>query len=388
MINDNPTPIVMMTRTTNLKCAARRLFLFWALLSACSTIALSAADLRQTANFNREWKFQLGDVSGADAVKFDDSKWDGANLPHSFSMPYFAADRFYVGYGWYRKHFDVPKAWSGKRINLEFDGVFQVAEIFVNSKRIGEHKGGYTGFTFDITDAIKTGDNVVAVRVNNIWDAQLAPRAGEHTFSGGIYRDARLVVTAPIHVAWYGTFVTTPQVSKESATVNVKTEVGNDSGLAKSVTVKTSVLDAKGKTIAQTESTQTIAADTTSTFDQTTSPISNPKLWSPENPNLYSVKTTVLEGKKPVDDFTSPLGFRWFKFTADQGFFLNGEHYYFKGANVHQDHAGWGDAVADSGFYRDVKMVKNAGMDFIRGSHYPHAPAFSEACDQLGMLFW
>ncbi len=103
---------------------------------------------------------------------------------------------------------------------------------------------------------------------------------------------------------------------------------------------------------------------------------------------MYSVKTVVLDDGKPVDDYMSPLGFRWFKWTADQGFFLNGEHYYFKGANVHQDHAGWGDAVVESGFFRDVKMMKDAGFDFIRGSHYPHAPAFSDACDELGMLFW
>ena len=100
------------------------------------------------------------------------------------------------------------------------------------------------------------------------------------------------------------------------------------------------------------------------------------------------MSTVVLDGGQPVDDYVSPLGFRWFQFTADRGFFLNGEHYYFKGANVHQDHAGWGDAVADSGFFRDVKLVKDAGFDFIRGSHYPHAPAFAAACDQLGTLFW
>ena len=351
-------------------------------------MALPASDLRQTVNFNREWKFQLGDVACAEAAEFDAAKWEDIGLPHSFSMPYFAADRFYVGYGWYRKHFNVPKEWSGRRVNLEFDGVFQVADIFVNGRRLGEHKGGYTGFSFDLTDAVKTGDNVVAVRVNNVWDPQLAPRAGEHTFSGGIYRDARLVVTAPVHVAWYGTFVTTPQVSKASGTVNVKTEVVNDSATVKSVLLKTSVLDTKGKTVAQMESTQSIAPGATNVFDQTCAPVPNPKLWSPENPILYSVKTVVLDGRKPVDDYTSPLGFRWFKFTADQGFFLNGEHYYFKGANVHQDHAGWGDAVADSGFFRDVKLIKDAGFDFIRGSHYPHAPAFAAACDQLGMLFW
>src|ERR1017187_9689821 len=191
-------------------------------------------ELRDNFNFNREWMFQLGDVSSADAVTFDDARWEHIGLPHSFSMPYFAAnDKFYVGYGWYRKHFDVPAAWAGQRVNLEFDGVFQVAEVFVNGQRVGEHKGGYTGFSFDITDAVKPGDSVVAVRVNNLWNARLAPRAGEHVFSGGIYRDVRLVVTAPLHVTWYGTSVTTPQVSKESGTVNVKTEIRNDSGAEK-----------------------------------------------------------------------------------------------------------------------------------------------------------
>jgi hypothetical protein len=360
------------------------------LLLVCLSLvqAAAASSPRETINFNREWTFQLGDVSGAEAVTFDDAKWDRVGLPHSFSMPYFRADRFYVGYGWYRKHFDVPARWAGGRVNLEFDGVFQDAEVFVNGERVGEHKGGYTGFTFDITRFVKPGANVVAVRVNNIWNPRLAPRAGEHVFSGGIYRNVRLVVTSPLHVAWYGTFVTTPRVSKESATVNVKTEVVNDSGAAKTATVRTEVLDASGKTVAQMLSTQMIAAGATKIFDQTSGAIANPKLWSPEQPNLYSVRTTVLDGCAVADTFLSPLGFRWFEFTADKGFFLNGEHYYFKGANVHQDHAGWGDAVADSGFFRDVKLVKDAGMDFIRGSHYPHAPAFSAACDQLGMLFW
>lgn len=373
----------------------RRMRQFWiglllslSVMISSLTVDAASGDLREILNFNREWRFHLGDAAGADAASFDDSKWEDANLPHSFSMPYFAADRFFVGYGWYRKHFDVPAGWREKRVNLEFDGVFQVAEVFVNGKRIGEHRGGYTGFTFDITGAVKPGDNVVAVRVNNNWDAQLAPRAGEHTFSGGIYRDARLVVTAPLHVGWYGTFVTTPAVSKESGTVNLKTEVANDSAEAKTVSLKTSVVDTEGKTVAQMKSAQTIAPGATTVFDQTSQPMARPKLWSPEHPNLYSVKTVVFDGRKPVDDYTTPLGFRWFKFTADQGFFLNGEHYYFKGVNVHQDHAGWGDAVADSGFFRDVRLVKGAGFDFIRGSHYPHAPAFAAACDQIGMLFW
>jgi hypothetical protein len=344
--------------------------------------------LRDRFSLNRDWRFQLGDHPGADAPAYDDAAWQRIGLPHSFSLPYFLSPKFYVGYGWYCKHFTVPKDWQGKRINLDFDGVFQVAEVFVNGQRVGEHQGGYTGFEFDITDAVKPGDNVVAVRVNNLWNPRLAPRAGEHVFSGGIYRDVWLVVTAPLHVTWYGTCVTTPQVSQEKGTVNVKTEVVNQSGSTKQTTVKTRVLDANGNVVAEMASTETIPAGATNVFDQTSQPVPHPQLWSPEHPYLYSVKTTVLDDGKPVDDYTSPLGFRWFKWTAEHGFFLNGEHYYIKGADAHQDHAGWGDAVADSGFYRDVKLIKDAGFDFIRGSHYPHAPAYAAACDQIGMLFW
>ena len=347
-----------------------------------------AAELRQVINLNREWQFQLGDPAGAEKPDFDTAGWQNIHLPHSFSEPYFLSAKFYEGYGWYRKTLTVPRAWRKHRINLEFDGAFQVAELFVNGKRIGEHRGGYTGFTFDLTEAVHTGDNVLAVRVNNLWNARLAPRGGEHTFSGGIYRDVRVVVTAPLHVAWYGTFVTTPQVSREAGTVRVQTEIANDTRSAKATTVQTEVLDAGGTLVTTMTSTQTVPPQGTLVFDQTSDPIGHPRLWSPAEPNLYSVRTTVLDGGKAVDDFTSPLGFRWLKWTADQGMFLNGEHYYFKGANVHQDHAGWGDAVADSGFYRDVKMVRDAGFDFIRGSHYPHAPAFVSACDELGVMFW
>ncbi|MEI8037968.1 MAG: glycoside hydrolase family 2 TIM barrel-domain containing protein [Verrucomicrobiota bacterium] len=358
------------------------------ILSASWLVAAEVPSQRLAVNLNREWAFTPGDVKGAEAPGFDDRSWSAVGLPHSFSLPYFAGTDFYTGYGWYRKTLSLPDAAQGKRLFLEFDGVFQVAEVFVNGKRVGEHQGGYTGFSFDITAAAMPGKNVVAVRVNNLWNARLAPRAGEHVFSGGIYRNVRLVATAPLHVAWYGTFVTTPQVSKESATVNVKTEIVNDSGAAKVATLRTTVLDAAGQPVSVMESRQAVPPGATFTFDQTSKPIGHPKLWHPDHPELYAVQTTVLDGLDAADELTSPLAFRWFKWTADQGFFLNGEHLYIYGANVHQDHAGWGDAVTDAGFERDVKMVKDAGFNFIRGSHYPHAPAFAAACDRLGVMLW
>jgi hypothetical protein len=295
---------------------------------------------------------------------------------------------FYTGYGWYRKHLPVAREWKQKRVFLEFDGVFQVAEVFVNGRSVGRHQGGYTGFSFDITESLRAGDNLLAVRVNNLWNPELAPRAGEHVFSGGIYRNVRLVITDPLHVTWYGTFVTTPKVSAESGGANVKTEIRNDSAKKKRCTVQSDVVDDSGQIVATARTSQSVGPSASVTFDQNTLDVASPKLWSPDHPNLYSVVTKVFDGKALVDTYRTSFGFRWFKWTADQGFFLNGEHLYFKGVNAHQDHAGWGDAVTDSGFERDIKLIKDAGFDFVRGSHYPHAPAFSAACDRLGLLFW
>ena len=145
---------------------------------------------------------------------FDDSEWEKIGLPHSFSTPYFMSKDFYVGYGWYRKAFPVKKEILGKKSFLEFDGVFQEAEIFVNGHLAGTHKGGYTGFSIDISAYLKEGKNLVAVRVNNCWRPDLAPRAGEHVFSGGIYRNVRLVIKSPTYIDWYGTWVTTPDLAE------------------------------------------------------------------------------------------------------------------------------------------------------------------------------
>lgn len=344
--------------------------------------------LRSKTNLDREWKFQLGDFEGAEKANFDDNSWQNVGLPHSFSLPYFLSAEFYTGYGWYRKQLVVDREIGGRRFSLEFEGVFQVAELFVNGVRAGEHRGGYNGFSIDITKVLHKGNNVIAVRVNNIWDAQLAPRAGEHVFSGGIYRDVWLVETAPVHVDWYGTFVTTPELSEKSGKVNIKTEISNDGNPTAKGILKTDIYSPSGMKVASMKSPFSLAAGNTVTLEQTSSAINNPELWTPETPFLYKAVSTILQDNVPVDSFETTFGMRWIEWTADKGFFLNGKHRYFKGANVHQDHAGWGDGVTNAGFVRDVQLMKDAGFDFIRGSHYPHDPAFSEACDKLGMLFW
>jgi beta-galactosidase len=348
---------------------------------------------RIVQNFNQAWLFQRSDVSGAQATSFDDSAWSSVGLPHSFGVPYFLSPNFYQGYGWYRKHFTVPSSWSGKEVFIEFQAAYDQAEVYLNGTQVGTHIGGYNGFSIDITSALTTGDNVVAVRLNNSWNDQIPPLTGDHTFQGGIYRDVNLVITDPLHVAWYGTFVTTPTLAANagaSSTVEIKTEVQNNRSAAVSATLATDIVDSTGKVVATVSSQQQIPAGQTATFDQTTPAVtlSSTSLWHPDHPTLYTAVSSLADGTGTVDDFTTPFGFRWFSWTAEQGFSLNGAHYWIQGGNVHQDHAGWGDGVSDSALYRDVQMVKNAGLNFIRGSHYPKAPAFADACDQLGVLFW
>ncbi len=377
-----------MTRQNKLVLGALVAMLWFLGARGLAARAADPGEPRTRTNVNAFWKYQQGDVPGAEAPAYDESTWQSFGLPHSFSIPYFMSQDFYVGYGWYRKHQVLPDTIAGKRISLEFDGVFQEAQVFVNGKDVGSHQGGYTGFPIDITAAAKTGDNLIAVRVNNLWNPRLAPRAGEHVFSGGIYRDVHLVITDPLHVDWYGTFVTTPDATATGAVVSVKTQVVNDSSVAKTATVRQQILDPDGKVITEFSAVQSIAANAGAMIDMSSPRVVNPRLWSPDHPSLYSLKTSVLEGARVADVYTTTFGIRTIKWTADQGFFLNGQHVYLRGANVHQDEAGWGDAQTDADAYRDVKLMKDAGFNFIRGSHYPHSPAFVEACDRLGILFW
>lgn len=210
-------------------------------------VAASPDAGRTRASFNADWRFKLGRIDGAEATAFNDKGWERVGLPHSFSMPYFRAPDFYVGDGWYRKSFTLPEITPGKRYSLEFEGAFQDAHVYVNGVELAHHRGGYTGFPVDITRARHAGENVVAVRVNNEWQATLAPRAGEHVFSGGLYRDVWLVTTDAVHVPWTGTRVTTPDLSAASGKVAVETEIRNDGAAQADVVVQTRVVDGSGR---------------------------------------------------------------------------------------------------------------------------------------------
>ena len=357
-------------------------------LAFCAVSMAAEGPARLRESFNAGWRFHLGDEAGAQAPDFDDAAWERVGLPHSFSIPYFQSPAFPVGTGWYRKTLQVASGPRRGQTFLEFEGAFQDAEVFVNGERLARHRGGYTGFPVNITRALRPGSNVIAVRVGNQWDPTLAPRAGEHVFSGGLYRDVWLVQADDVHVPWTGTFVTTPELSAERGRVTVETEVRNDSAREQAVTVLTEVVDAKGRKVSSLPGvTLRVPAGQTVKAQQRSAAIGRPALWSPQTPVLYRAVTRLVAGGQVRDRFDTEFGFRWFSWTADRGFFLNGRHRYFRGANVHQDQAGWGDAVTNGAIERDVALMKEAGFDFIRGSHYPHDPHFSQSTDRLGLMF-
>lgn len=327
-----------------------------------------------------------GDIEGAMSEEYDDSEWYDIGLPHSFGIPYFMENEFYVGYSCYRRHLVVEKGWLDKCVSLEFQGVFQVAEIYVNGQFAGIHRGGYTAFEIPITGYLREGNNLLAVRVNNLWDATIAPRAGEHMFNGGIYRDVSLLVTSPVHVAWYGTTVTTTHVSTVSADIALRTEVVNSSGRDVEVRLISCLME-DGKEIFRLSSIGQIMDGSCVEFTQERT-LQHPRLWHPDTPRLYKFRSLLYADDNLYDEYETEFGVRWFEFTADRGFFLNGEHFDIHGANVHQDHAGWSDAVTHTGIERDIRMVKDCGLNFIRGSHYPHHTYFAQMCDEAGVLFW
>ncbi|MET9251246.1 glycoside hydrolase family 2 TIM barrel-domain containing protein [Nonomuraea sp. NPDC003709] len=341
---------------------------------------------RRRELINRAWKFAYGDPAGAVAEDFDDGDLYDVGLPHSFGIPYFMETGFYVGRGVYRRVLDIRPEDLGKYLALEFQGVFQDAEVYVNGSQVGRHLGGYTAFAIDISTAVRAGANQLAVRVSNEWNPRLAPRAGEHTFNGGIYRDVALIVAERTRIAWYGTFVTTRQLLDGDAVIDVATELVND-GDADFEGDLTAEIHLAGEPVLRLRQSVSVPAGATSTCRQEFT-LRQARLWHPDTPHLYTLEQRLTQDERCLDEAVTTFGVRTAEFTTDKGFFLNGEHLPIHGANVHQDRAGWCDAATHSGIRRDVALIRESGMNFIRGSHYPHHEQFAAECDRQGVLFW
>jgi beta-galactosidase len=362
---------------------------------AGATPGVAVGDVKsRSTNFNDGWSFVLGDPAGAQEQRFNDSSWQPVTVPHDWSIhkdfePGGATPSdeglLPAGVGWYRKSFTVPKNMAGKQVSLDFDGVMGVTTVYLNGKQIGTHNYGYTSFSLDLSRDLLTDGrpNVLAVKVSNI-----KPNSRWYTGSG-IYRDVALTVTDPIHVARHGTFVTTPtletDVPKGRTNVAVKTTIENDSATRKNVVVQTLVVDNAGGTVASaTTSPFALGGSGSQTVDQKI-PVERPKLWSTEQPNLYTVISKVKVDGRVVDTYETGTGFRSFRFD-EQGSYLNGKPFVLRGMNMHHDLGALGAAVDRSAVARQLRILKDAGVNAIRLSHNPASEVLIEEADKMGIV--
>ncbi len=355
--------------------------------------AVAVAAPRVSVSFDSDWRFLKSDASGAEKADFSDSSWRTLSVPHDWSIegpfdeknPTGGAGGFLpAGVGWYRKHFPAPREFARRRVFIDFDGVMANSDVWINGVHLGKRPYGYVSFRYELTRYLNfgpNGKNVLAVRADN--SAQPASR----WYAGaGIYRHVRLLATDPVHIDQWATFVSTPKVSPQAATVHAKTAVVNQSAAARTVAVQFMIVDPNGKAIGTGKANAvTIEAGKTAAFDQFMN-VNSPELWNLETPSLYKIVVSVIEGENALDLESIKFGIRDAHFEADTGFWLNGKNFKLKGVCLHQEAGGLGAAVPDAAWERRFAALKELGVNAIRTAHNPPSPDFLDLCDRMGIL--
>jgi beta-galactosidase len=352
-------------------------------------------------NFDSGWKFNLGDVSGAEIAAFNDSQWRTLDLPHDWSIEDLPAasgkkqigpftedspgkgstGNVMGGIGWYRKIFTLDQSTEGKKVQILFDGVYMNSEVWINGQSLGIHPYGYTPFCYDLTPHLNPAGepNILAVKVNNNGK-------NSRWYSGsGIYRHVNLIVTGKVHIPVWGFSVTTPEVSAEKATVKFSIRINNEVKESADLKVTTQVLSPDGKLVSNAKTTVSPFKEEKIDIEQNFE-LKNPMLWSIDSPYLYQAVTEVSFDGKVVDQQTTTFGIRSIEFSAEKGFLLNGERILLKGGCMHHDNGPLGSATIDRAEERRVELMKKFGFNAIRTSHNPPSAQFLEACDRLGVL--
>jgi beta-galactosidase len=360
-----------------------------ALLAALGLFPL-VASARATENFDADWRFLQADAAGAEQIQFADTAWRKLDVPHDWSIagPFSetnltggAGGFLPSGIGWYRKHFTLASQVADQCVSVQFEGVMQNSEVWINGFSLGRRPNGYVGFSYDLTRHLNYGgDNVLAVRTDT--SAQPASR----WYSGaGIYRHVRLVVNEPVHIVENGVFVFTPEVSRLRAVVNIETAVTNQTADASDVSVLTTFLAPDGKIIGSIETGIPIASGGGETVRQQIV-LPNPQPWNLEDPKLYRTVSEIRAGGRLVDKQTTTVGIRAAIFDAATGFWLNGKNFKLKGVCLHHDGGAFGAAVPLAVWETRLKTLKTLGVNAIRTAHNPPAPEFLDLCDRLGFL--
>ena len=371
----------MLKRKTYLITTVFILFVFF---------ATAQEKARTKIDFDKDWKFKLDSTQQYHEQNINDANWRTLNLPHDWSIEgTFSKDNPATpgggalpgGIGWYRKTFTIPSTEKNKIVLIDFDGVYRNSEVWINGHSLGVRPNGYISFQYDLTPYLNYGNqpNVIAVKVDN------SKQPNSRWYSGsGIYRNVWLVTTNKIHVDHWGTFITTPTVSDKETTVNVLTKVANVAGSAEPITITTTLYDASGKAVAQSSITLG-AADKESKAQQTLK-VSNPKLWSIDEPYLYKAVSQIKSGTQILDTYETPFGIRYFNFDINKGFSLNGKPVKILGVCDHHDLGALGSAINTRALQRQLEILKAMGCNGIRTSHNPPAPELLNLCDKMGFI--
>lgn len=345
---------------------------------------------RAEEDFNFGWRFTLGDNDAYASAYYDDSNWRELHLPHDWSVEgEFSADNPSTpaggalpgGIGWYRKHFTTPNI-ENKVVNVEFDGIFMNSTVYVNGHEVGHRPYGYTSLSYDITPYLNPEgeNNIIAVRCDN------SEQPNSRWYAGcGIYRNVRLVVTSNIFIEYSGTYVTTPEVNSNSATVNAIVTITNKSGKKQDLTLINEILNANNKRERKDERKVSIGAGESIDVDMQMQ-IPSPHLWDTDSPYMYSLVSTVEIDGNAVDSYVTPFGIRTIRFDADTGFWLNDRNIKLKGVCMHHDMGALGTAVHRRALERQLDILQSFGVNAIRTSHNPPTPELLDMCDQRGIL--
>lgn len=363
------------------KCNLRTLLIIISVLQA--TIACAAREVRSLDN---GWRFQLGEITQANERDFADREWRVVNLPHDWSIegttdasaPSQADGGYFpTGVGWYRRNLEVNPGWRDKRLWLDFEGVATSCQVWLNGKIIGEHHYAYTPIHIDITDHVDfTGPNVIAVRVDN----SKQPNSRWYTGSG-IYRHVWLTVVEPVHFIRDSLAVVTRKAGPSQAVVSVSVAI-NELAMAHDAQVELGLIGSDGRPFEG----KNVTEETASGVIEREFWLDNPRLWSPDDPQLYTVIARLKDDAETIDELSLPCGVRAIELSPDKGFLLNGKSVELCGACVHHDNGPLGAAAFDRAEERRVELLKAAGFNAIRTAHNPPSSAFLNACDRLGML--
>lgn len=364
--------------------------LFYLLILVSVSVFAQAQSSRSVLDFDQNWTFNLGDVPDAKNPDFKDASWRKLDLPHDWSIALefkkenpatVEGGALPGGIGWYRKTFTIPQKDKGKLIYIDFDGVYQKSDVWINGHHLGYRPNGYISFRYELSPYLNYDGkpNVIAVKADN----SLQPNSRWYSGSG-IYRHVWLVSTNKIAVNHWGTFVTTPKVSTSHADVNLSVSIKNVEGNTKVATIISSIY-ANGKVVKSNTLKDVNLKDTVTTVSQDFG-VDNPILWSVNKPFLYKIQTKVLVNNVLVDQYETPLGIRYFNFDVDKGFSLNGVPMKINGVCQHHDLGALGTAFNIHALERQFKILKEMGVNAIRTSHNPPAPDFLDLADRMGLI--